>query len=97
MACGSFLDKRGRDAAGPMKLKMFFEGSDVNFLSFDIETYSPNGFPYSMEDHMVNFSLVAPWTRKGLLSVSVLAEFMFENETLSMLYRLLSELDGVFS
>jgi uncharacterized protein YprB with RNaseH-like and TPR domain len=68
----------------------------MNFLSFDIETYSPNGFPYSMEDPIVNFSLVAPWTRKGLFCVSFLAGPMFENETLSLLYKLLMELEGCF-
>lgn len=92
----SFLDERSKDSASPMKRSLLFEGSDVNFLSFDIETYSPNGFPFAMEDPIVNFSLVAPWTRKGLFSVSFLAEPLFENEMLSLLYKLLRELEGCF-
>ena len=92
----SFLEERSKDSASPMKHSLLFEGSDVNFLSFDIETYSPNGFPYAMEDPIVNFSLVAPWTRKDLFSVPFLAEPLFENEMLSLLYKLLRELEGCF-
>lgn len=92
----SFLDRGGMETASPMKQGLFFEGSDLNFLSFDIETYSPDGFPYAMEDPIVNFSLVAPWTSKGLLSVSVLARPSFEREILRLLYNLLLGLQGCF-
>lgn len=87
---------RGRDAVagGPMKGLSFFEGSDADFLAFDIETYSPNGFPFSMEDPVVNFSLVTPWKGGGVLAVSMLAEPRLEGEVLKVLNRLLANFRG---
>lgn len=82
-----------------MKPNLFFEGSKRLFVSFDIETYSPQGFPFNMEDPIVNFSLVLPVfqnPRDGLLTVSFICHPRFEGELLKLLYDLLSSVDGNF-
>jgi len=63
-------------------------------LAFDIETYSPKGFPRLMEDPVVNFSLVVPLKRRGVLAVSVLAEPCLEGEILRLLKCLLNAFKG---
>jgi len=61
----------------PMTLKGFSEEILcspllANVVSFDIETYSPNGFPYNAEDPVVNYSLVAPLAGNGFLAISAI-------------------------
>jgi len=78
----------------PMKRLLFLEGSGANFLAFDIETYSPKGFPHLMEDPVVNFSLTTLLKKRGVLTVSFLAEPCLEGETLRLLKCLLSVFKG---
>jgi hypothetical protein len=47
---GESFCERGSAVLSPMKQLLFLEGSGANFLAFDIETYSPKGFPRLMED-----------------------------------------------
>lgn len=91
---GESFCERGSWALSPMKQLLFLEGSGANFLAFDIETYSPKGFPYLMEDPVVNFSLATLLKQKGVLTTSVLAEPCLESETLRLLKRLLSLFNG---
>ena len=63
-------------------------------LAFDIETFSPNGFPYNFEDPVVNFSLVAPFDGSGFLLLSVIGEPKLENAMLSLLHRLMPLFEG---
>lgn len=90
----SFCNGEGSAALSPMRQLLFLEGSDANSLAFDIETYSPRGFPYSAEDPVVNFSLVVPLKHKGVLAVSVLAEPVLEGEVLCLLKHLLEVFKG---
>jgi uncharacterized protein YprB with RNaseH-like and TPR domain len=101
MALGGegFCSEAFKDVS-PMKLASFFEG--LNFLrdslvAFDIETFSPRGFPYGMGDPVVNFSLAIPFfgnLRKGLFVVSFICDPRLESNLLSMLHGLLSGLQG---
>lgn len=80
-----------------MKPALLFEGSNDAFIGFDIETYSPNGFPCNMEDPIVNFSLASPIfndLRKGVLTVSVACHPSYEGKLLKILYSLLSSVEG---
>jgi len=79
----------------PMNLN-FFEGSNIfnkPVLGFDLETYSPNGFPDSFEDPIVNFSL-AVQSKAGVLILSFISEPAFELELLKILREMLEILNG---
>ncbi len=83
----------------PMTVGPSFEGvvkrELVNGLfAFDIETFSPRGFPSQAEDPIVNFSIVAPLTDGGVVALSAIVKPSFERELLLLLYRLLSSLGG---
>jgi uncharacterized protein YprB with RNaseH-like and TPR domain len=83
----------------PMTLNCLFEGAKrseliSNFIAFDIETFSPCGFPSNMEDPVVNFSLVIPLVKKGILSLSVIGEPCLENQMLNLLHHLLGSFGG---
>jgi uncharacterized protein YprB with RNaseH-like and TPR domain len=87
------------EAKSPMNSALLFEGSDDVFVSFDIETYSPNGFPYNMGDPIVNFSLASPIfndLRKGLLTVSYICHPSLEENLSRFLHSFLSLLEGNF-
>jgi len=80
-----------------MNSNLFFEGLNKQLVSFDIETYSPKGFPYTMEDPIVNFSLALPVfqnPRNGLIAFSVISHPQFEKKLLKLLYNLLSSFNG---
>jgi DNA polymerase elongation subunit (family B) len=83
----------------PSSFNFFSEGANqTNLLSdliaFDIETFSPSGFPSDARDPIVNFSLVVPLIRKGILSLSVIGEAASESEMLHLLHRLLLKFEG---
>jgi uncharacterized protein YprB with RNaseH-like and TPR domain len=83
----------------PMTFNSLFEGTKnlellSNFVAFDIETFSPYSFPGNMEDPIVNFSLVIPLVKKGILSLAVIGEPCLENRMLNLLHRLLGNLKG---
>lgn len=85
----------------PMIPDCFFEGAKVSelissFIAFDIETFSPYGFPSNMEAPVVNFSLVIPLPRKGILSLSVIGEPCLESQMLNLLHRLLESFRGSY-
>lgn len=91
--------------ASPMKVASFFEGlnsppfSKNSLVSFDIETYSPHGFPHEMEDLVVNFSLAIPFfkgSRSGLLTISSICDPCLEKDLLAMLYQFLFSLRGAY-
>ena len=75
-------------------LENFSEIGLCGVLAFDIETFSPNGFPYNFEDPIVNFSLVAPFDGLGFLSLSVIGEPKLENVMLNLLHRLMPLFKG---
>jgi len=83
-----------------MTFNSFFEGSQLNsetlLSGFDIETYSPHGFPHNMEDPVVNFSLAMPLKSfgNGLLIVSSICNPVFERELLATLNYLFKSLNG---
>jgi len=70
----------------PMTLRSFSEGVWLagNAVAFDIETFSPYGFPAKAQDPVVNFSLVVPLIRKGILCLSVIGEPSLEEKLLYM-------------
>ncbi|MEM2319646.1 MAG: ribonuclease H-like domain-containing protein [Candidatus Bathyarchaeia archaeon] len=83
----------------PMNTSNSFEGAfkrelDIGLFAFDIETFSPRGFPSQAEDPIVNFSLVSPLTEGGVVAFSAIVKPNFERELLLLLYRLLSNLGG---
>lgn len=83
----------------PMTPYLSFEGAvDRKFVgglfAFDIETFSPKGFPLQAEDPVVNFSLVAPLSSGGVVVFSAIVKPDFERDLLLILYRLLSNLGG---
>ncbi|MBS7649601.1 ribonuclease H-like domain-containing protein [Candidatus Bathyarchaeota archaeon] len=65
-------------------------------IAFDVETFSPNGFPYDFRDPLVNFSLVAPLNGLGLLSLSVIGDVNLEDDMLSLLYEVLHSFCGFY-
>lgn len=85
-----------------MTLNYFFEGANSSkliddFVAFDIETFSSNGFPFKAEDPVVDFSFVIPLGKGGVLSLSVIAEPSLENGLLLLLHQLLlSFRDAIF-
>jgi len=83
----------------PMSTSTSFEGAvvrelDRGLFAFDIETFSPKGFPSQTEDPIVNFSLVSPLTEGGVVALSAIVKPNFERELLLLLYKLLSNLGG---
>ena len=85
----------------PMTLSYFSEGVNGSkifgdLIAFDIETFSPNGFPYNAEDPVVNLSLVVPLAKNGILSLSVIGEPSIENFTLFWLHELLRNFKGAY-
>lgn len=95
----SFFSEMDSKAESLMKFKLFFEGSKRPLLSFDVETYSPHGFPFRMEDPIVNFSMALPTfqnPKDGLLTFSFISHPRFERELLMLLYDVLLSLDGGF-
>ena len=95
----SFSPVKSEDLS-PMTFNSFFEGSQLNsetlLSGFDIETYSPHGFPHNMEDPVVNFSLAMPLKSfgNGLLIVSSICNPVFERELLATLNYLFKSLNG---
>jgi len=82
-----------------MNLTSFFEGSqyfnsDGTKIGFDIETYSPRGFPHDMKDPIVNFSLAIPFEdlRNGLLVASSIGAAYSEHKLLLIFRSLLISL-----
>jgi DNA polymerase elongation subunit (family B) len=91
--------------ASPMKVTSFFEGlnsppfSNGFLVSFDIETYCPNGFPHKMEDPIVNFSLAIPFFRNskgGMLTISLICDPCLEKDLLATLHQFLFSLRGAY-
>lgn len=85
----------------PMTLNNFSEGVNgsklfSDLIAFDIETFSPNGFPYNAEDPVVNFSIVAPLVKNGILSLSVIGEPSIEDSMLFWLHELLRNFKGAY-
>ncbi|HID17965.1 TPA: hypothetical protein EYP27_00300 [Candidatus Bathyarchaeota archaeon] len=83
----------------PMMLEGFFEEAfnspllkDV--VSFDIETFSPNGFPYNAEDPVVNYSLVIPLSGQGFVAISAIGFPKTEGSLLKLLNSLLMAFRG---
>ena len=82
------------DSGSPMTFKGFFEetlGPALlgGVVSFDIETFSPHGFPYNAEDPVVNYSLVVPMREFGLLAISAIGSPEAEADLLRLLSGLL--------
>ncbi|MBC7129727.1 ribonuclease H-like domain-containing protein, partial [Candidatus Bathyarchaeota archaeon] len=93
--------QRFSGAGPPMTMKDFYEGvlgsaSIKNMLSFDIETFSPTGFPYNAEDPVVNYSLVAPLERGGLFAVSAIGLPEAEVNLLRLLRGLFEAFEGFY-
>ena len=65
-----------------------------DILAFDIETFSPNGFPKRFEDPVVNFSVVTPLGGRGVISLSVIGSWNLEEAMLSLLHELFSGFRG---
>jgi DNA polymerase elongation subunit (family B) len=65
-------------------------------LAFDLETFSPEGFPYDFGDPIVNFSLVAPLNGLGFLSISVIGEADLEGDMLNLLYGFMRSFRGFY-
>jgi len=85
-------------STGPMTPISFSEGLKHFGLEgypvgFDIETYSPNGFPYDTRDPIVNCSLAMP-LRHGIAVVSLICDPCFERDLLLSLERLLCSLNA---
>ncbi|MGB9960014.1 MAG: ribonuclease H-like domain-containing protein [Candidatus Bathyarchaeales archaeon] len=83
----------------PMNNSNSFEGAlgrelNMGLFAFDIETFSPKGFPLQAEDPIVNFSLVSPLTEGGVFVLSAIVKPNFEQKLLLLLYKLLSNLGG---
>lgn len=91
--------------ASPMNMSTFFEGlssppfSNAGFVGFDIETFSPDGFPDRAQDPIVNFSFSIPISRSsrtGLLTVSLICDPDLEKDLLVVLHSLLVALRGAY-
>ncbi|MBS7634481.1 ribonuclease H-like domain-containing protein [Candidatus Bathyarchaeota archaeon] len=84
----------------PHRLSSLADGIKRDALSgvvaFDIETFSPNGFPYDFRDPVVNFSLVAPLNGLGLLSLSVIGDVDLEGDMLRLLYGIIHGFHGFY-
>jgi DNA polymerase elongation subunit (family B) len=65
-------------------------------LAFDLETFSPEGFPYNFRDPVVNFSLVAPLNGLGFLSISIIGEADLEGDMLNLLYEFMRSFRGFY-
>jgi uncharacterized protein YprB with RNaseH-like and TPR domain len=90
---------RALEDASPMNPHSFFEGLSTSLVGFDIETFSPDGFPHEMEDPIVNFSLGIPFfkgSRGGLITVSLICDPCLEEDLLVMLRQLLFSLHGTY-
>jgi len=79
----------------PVTFKHFLQDSNFSepFVGFDIETYSPNGFPSEYRDPVVAFSLAVPHLG-GLSVLSYICDPRFERQLLSSLLGLLGEISG---
>lgn len=80
-----------------------FEGSnrpqslDLPYIGFDIETYSPDGFPRNREDPIIAATLAVSMNRdprKGLLLISLIYPPSMEETLLLWLHRFLSSSQG---
>ena len=90
------LFSRELRCVSPMNFRLLFEGSSSptrQLVGFDLETYSPDGFPDSFEDPIVNFSLVVQ-SEVGLLILSFASAPHFELELLKLLRSSLEALNG---
>lgn len=65
-----------------------------DLVAFDIETFSPEGFPYNFEDPVVNYSMVIPFENHGLLFISVIGTPKHESGLLRLLYSVFNGLQG---
>jgi len=94
-----FFSRTGKNKP-PMTFGFLFEGVHTKLMNglvaFDIETFSPDGFPNDIEDPIVNFSLVFPLVKGGVLALSVIAEPSLEKEILNLLRRLLLSFRGTY-
>jgi uncharacterized protein YprB with RNaseH-like and TPR domain len=98
MRSASFYPVAAKNAS-PMKVTSFFEGLSTSLVGFDIETFSPNGFPHKMEDPIVSFSLGIPFfrsSRSGLITVSLICDPYLEKDLLVMLHQFLFSLRGSY-
>lgn len=93
---------RWREDVSPMS-RAVFEGSnrppsfDPPYTGFDIETYSPNGFPRNGEDPVIAATLAVSTNRdpkKGLLLISLIYPPNMEETLLLWLHRFLSASQG---
>jgi uncharacterized protein YprB with RNaseH-like and TPR domain len=67
-----------------------------NIVSFDIETFSPDGFPYNAEDPIVNYSLVVPLSKFGLFAISAIGSPEDEAILLRLLNKLIEAFNGFY-
>lgn len=65
-------------------------------VAFDIETFSPEGFPGDFRDPIVNFSFIAPLNGLGLLSLSIIGDVDLEGDILSLLYGFMHAFQGFY-
>ena len=100
MSAKHFFSRTDMDKP-PMTLSLFSEGAHQpklmrDIIAFDIETFSPCGFPHDAGDPVVNFSLVVPLVRQGVLSLSVIGEPSLEYGLLYLLRHLLQCFRGAY-
>ncbi|HIE13920.1 TPA: hypothetical protein EYP70_01465, partial [Candidatus Bathyarchaeota archaeon] len=96
MRDGRFSSVRLSWNVSPMNLDRIFEGStgfNKPFLGFDLETFSPYGFPSYFRDPIVNFS-VAIQGEAGFLIISFVSRPSFELELIKILRGVLEALGG---
>jgi uncharacterized protein YprB with RNaseH-like and TPR domain len=91
-----------REDVSPMS-RTIFEGLnrppslDLPYVGFDIETYSPNGFPEDGEDPVVTATLamsISRDPRRGMLLISLIYPPSLEENLLAWLHRFLSSSKG---
>lgn len=85
---------------GWMKLCEFFDSrSYAPIISLDIETYSPQGFPYDKGDPIVAAGIAIPFNRKiksGVIVVSVICNPPLEVKLLDWIFKILSLMPDTF-
>lgn len=78
-------------------LKGLSDALDLPLIGFDIETYSPKGFPVHRQDPIVTATLaISPSLdlRNGLILISMIFPPSMEDRLLTLLHRLFSTCEG---